>query len=177
MGSRNILQKHLNFVTCTEHTSGWTNIRNLENATYYKSNETYDVTNHVFGGSGYEIWKNLQSDLNFTSSLYKRKEAKYGIPIESKNGSLQISDGYLNDIYRGKADVFARQFTIMYDRHLFIDFLQPLENSKIGIFVKSNDLVEGFDIEVFFRPFENWTWMAVTLSSLGGIQKLSGKKE
>ena len=57
----------------------------------------------------------------------------------------------------------------MYDRHLFIDFLQPIENSQIGIFVKSNDLVEGFDIEVFFRPFENWTWMAVTLSSLGGI--------
>ena len=54
----------------------------------------------------------------------------------------------------------------MYDRHLFIDFLQPIEMSKVGIFVKSNDLVEGFDIEVFFRPFENWTWMVVTLSSL-----------
>ena len=38
----------------------------------------------------------------------------------------------------------------MYDRHLFIDFLQPIEKSKVGIFVKSNDLVEGFDIEVFF---------------------------
>ena len=106
----------------------------------------------------------------------KRKEAKYGIPKELKNGSLQISDGYLNDIYRGKTDVFARQFTIMYDRHLFIDFLQPIENSQVGIFVKSNDLVEGFDIEVFFRPFETWTWMAVTLSSLGGIQKLRGQK-
>ena len=159
-------QYYLNFVTCTEHKSGWTNIGNLENAPYYQSNDTYDVTNHVFGGSGYEIWKTLQSDLNFTSSLYKRKEAKYGIPMKLKNGSLQISDGYLNDIYRGKADVFARQFTIMYDRHLFIDFLQPIEKSKVGIFVKSNDLVEGFDIEVFFRPFENWTWMAVTLSSL-----------
>ena len=86
--------------------------------------------------------------------------------IESKNGSLQISDGYLNDIFQGKADIFARQFTIMYDRHLFIDFLQPIEKSNVGIFVKINDLVEGFDIEVFFRPFENWTWMAVTLSSL-----------
>ena len=54
----------------------------------------------------------------------------------------------------------------MYDRHLFIDFLQPIEKSNVGIFVKRNDLVEGFDIEVFFRPFENWTWMVVTLSSL-----------
>ena len=71
---------HLNFVTCTEHTPGWTNIGNLENAPYYKSNETYDVTNHVLGGSGYEIWKTLQTDLNFTSSLYKRKEGMYGIP-------------------------------------------------------------------------------------------------
>ena len=57
----------------------------------------------------------------------------------------------------------------MYDRHIFIDFLQPIEMSKVGIFVKRNDLVEGFDIEVFFRPFENWTWMAVISSSLGGI--------
>ena len=148
LGPRNILQKQLNFVTCTEHHPIWTNIGNLENAPYYKSNETYDVTNHVFGGSGYEIWKNLQSDLNFTSNLYKRKEKKYGVPIESENGSLQISDGYVNDVYRGKADIFARQFTIMYDRHLFIDFLQPIEKSKVGIFVKRNDLVEGFDIEV-----------------------------
>ena len=80
MGSRNILHKHFNFVTCTEHVPGWTNIENHENAPFFKSNDTYDVTNHVFGGSGYEIWKSLQSDLNFTSKLYKRKEAKYGIP-------------------------------------------------------------------------------------------------
>ena len=140
----------------------------------HRNNLVCIISISLFGGSGYEIWKNLQSYLNFTSNLYKRKEKKYGVPIESENGSLQISDGYVNDIYRGKADVFARQFTIMYDRHLFIDFLQPIENSQVGIFVKSNDLVEGFDIEVFFRPFENWTWLAVTLSSLGGIQKVLG---
>ena len=69
---KSTFEMHLKFDTCKEHTSGWTNIGNLENAPYYKSNETYDVTNHVFGGSGYEIWKSLQSDLNFTSTLYKR---------------------------------------------------------------------------------------------------------
>ncbi len=45
----------------------------LSLATYYQSNETYDVTGFVYGWT-ISILEKLESKLNFTSVLFTRKD-------------------------------------------------------------------------------------------------------
>ena len=152
-------------VTLTAHRISRVEIENLENAPYFHSNETYDVTDFLVGGTLYQVWKHLQATLNFTSKIYKRKVDVFGVPDKLQNGTFQLPDGYVNDVFIGKADVML-YINILYERFDFIDFMSPIQSQAMGIFVKRNSLGEGFDLTVFWRPFEKWTWTILIFSSL-----------
>ena len=92
-----------------------TDIINLNEAVYYSSNDTYDVTNHV-QGPHYRILKSLEETLNFTTKLYHRKSGGWGIPVIFQNGSIEVSDGMVRDIMLGKADLIIASLSLLYNR-------------------------------------------------------------
>ena len=134
------------------------------NATYFPSNQTYDVSNSI-QGSLFDIWNNFETTLNFTTKIYKRNDKIWGVPSQS-NGTIVLSDGVVNDVWSGKAHVLLSAATIVHARYLVIDYLQPIMTRDGGIFVKKEDLQEGFDLSVYWHPFENWTWILILSSSV-----------
>ena len=83
-----------------------TKIGNLENAIYDPLSDRYDVTNLVTGVF-YDILKNLEETLNFTTKLYKRKNGGWGLPQIYQNGSIELSPGMLSDLMHGSADLIV----------------------------------------------------------------------
>ena len=55
---------------------------------------------------------------------------------------------------------------MLHKRHFVMDFLQPIVPEAAGIFINKQMLKEGFDFEVFIRPFAKLTWVAIFGSSL-----------
>ena len=93
-----------------------TYIKDLNEAKYYSSNDTYDVTSNTYGPF-YEILRHLQKTLNFTTALYKRKKRGWGTPNLYSNGSLKaIDDGMVKDLMLGKADLIMASLSILYSR-------------------------------------------------------------
>ena len=140
-------------------------IENLKNAQYFPSNETYDVTDFVQGPI-FDIWTTLQTNLNFTTRIYSRKDDKMGVPIQHPNGSTSVPDGTIKDIMNGSGDVVLTCLTIMYNRYLVIDYLAPLDRYPVGIYVSKDSIQESFDFDVFSTPFDKWTWTTLISSSL-----------
>ena len=140
-------------------------IKSLKNAPYFPSNETYDVTGLVQGPI-YNIWKILQSKLNFTTEMYTRKDKKWGVPTKHPNGSVSVPEGHLKDVMDGSADIFLTSLAITYNRYLVIDYLVPVVSFSNGIFIKKDSIHESLDFEVFQKPFDKWTWTTIITSCL-----------
>ena len=136
-----------------------------ENATYFPSNKTYDVTGSA-QGLIFDIWKLLQNNLNFTTRIYSRMDDKWGVPIQHANGSISVPDGIIKDGMDGLADILLNRIVIMQERCLVIDFLVPLTSYSNGIFVKKDSMKERLDFQVFQKPLDKWTWTAMISSSL-----------
>ena len=140
-------------------------IDNKENAIYFPSNKTYDVTGLV-RGSFFDIWTTLQNNLNFTTNIYSRMDNKFGVPIQHSNGSISVPDGIIKDGMDGLADILLTGLAILYNRYLVIDYLVPLDSYPTGIYVNKYSIQESHDFEVFLMPFDKWTWTTMISLSL-----------
>ena len=60
-------------------------------APYFSNNSTYKVNDYV-NGIYYSVLELLQSELNFTLSLFKRSDALWGVVNQHPNGSYEGSD-------------------------------------------------------------------------------------
>ena len=167
---QNFLKRRQNFhgsklIALTLEFNDFIRIDNLKNVPYFPSNETYDVTGLV-KGSFFDIWAILQNNLNFTTKIYSRMNDKWGVPIQHPNGSIILQDGIIKDAIDGTADILLAPLSIIYNRYLVIDYLVPLHSELTGIFVNKESIHESFDFEVFYKPFDKWTWTALVSSSL-----------
>ena len=140
-------------------------IDNIENAIYFPSNKTYDVTGLV-RGSFFDIWTTLQNNLNFTTNIYSRMDNKFGVPIQHSNGSISVPDGIIKDGMDGLADILLTGLAILYNRYLVIDYLVPLDSYPTGIYVNKYSIQKSHDFEVFLMPFDKWTWTTMISLSL-----------
>ena len=128
----NFLKRRSNFMgiqmtAMTEISQGgrMINFENLHDAPYFLKNDTYDVT-YSTKGSFYEILKYMEKKLNFTTKLYKRKVAAWGIPKVYPNGSIQISDGMVKDVAFGSLDMIVTGLVMLPERFFAIDYLQTI---------------------------------------------------
>ena len=166
---QNFLKRRQNFhgsklIALTLESNNNIKIDNHTNAPYFPSNETYDVTGLV-QGSFFDIWRTLQTNLNFTTKIYSRMNNKWGVPIQHSNGSISVPDGIIKDGMDGLADILLAGLIITYDRYLVIDYLVPYDSYPNGIFVNKDSIQESFDFEVFYKPFDKWTWTVLISSS------------
>jgi hypothetical protein len=167
---QNFMKRRQNFhgsklIALTVEGSDYIKIDNKENAPYFPSNETYDVTGLV-RGTFFDIWTILQNNLNFTTNIYSRIDNKVGVPIQHPNGSISVPDGIIKDGMDGSADILLAGLAILYNRYLVIDYLVPLDSYPPGIYVNKYSIQESYDFEVFLMPFDKWTWTTLISLSL-----------
>ena len=77
----------------------------LSSAEYDEMSKTFDVTNSV-EGMFYYILQELQEYLNFTSSLHKRLDGKWGPTTVLANGSV-IAGGIIKSLTSGFAEMIV----------------------------------------------------------------------
>ena len=77
----------------------------LSSAKYDDMSQTYDVTNSI-SGMFYSIFEDLKESLNFTSSLHKRKDGKWGPTTVLANGSV-IAGGITKSVTSGFAEMIV----------------------------------------------------------------------
>ena len=123
-----------------------------ETATFYAGNQTYDVTNQVRKGMYYELFLDLEKELNFTYRLFKRKDGIFGSVVDNK------PTGSLSNLADGSADIFVGMYALISIREPYMKPLYPVANSIPGIFIKRN-LDEGLSMTIFFEPFKLQVWI------------------
>ena len=78
----------------------------LRMAPFDESSQQYDVT-YSTKGMFYDLFMVLQKTLNFTASLHKRKDSKYGVAKVLNNGSVIASGGIIEDVASGDAEIMV----------------------------------------------------------------------
>ncbi len=128
-------------------------------APFFENNQTYLVSNWTGPGLYYDLLKIMATDMNFTYSLYKRKDGLWGTVIDGK------PRGMLSNLYDGSADIIAAGFALSFVRSNFCQYLNPINSAKAGIFIKSESF-EDISYFLYIRPLTGNIWMVVILIAI-----------
>ena len=80
----------------------------LSSSTYDETSDTFDVTKSV-GGMYYEMFLIMQKRLNFTATLRKRKDGKWGPTTVLDNGTL-ITEGIVKSLTSGFGEMIVTMY-------------------------------------------------------------------
>ena len=122
----------------------------VQNARYFSENETYLVNDYI-SGAFHDILLELQSQINFTTKFFKRKERSWGYVYPQKNGSY-VATGMVGDLFFNRADLAVTSLSINPERAKYIDFLIQLDSQKIGLYIPIESSKGDFDYDIFFSP-------------------------
>ncbi len=127
-------------------------------AKFHSKNQTFEVTDLV-SGPQIEMFKQMSMSLNFSFSLYQRKDRAWG---SVQNGQ---PNGMLKNLHEGSADIVVAVYTISRIRADFVDFLPPFLGFKIALLI-GNHQVEEVTWTMFVKPFQWDIWIALILTAL-----------
>ena len=123
-------------------------------------------------GAFIDVLNIFQDKLNFTSNLYKHEEVSFG-NFHLVNGSVR-GTGIVGDVYEKKAVLAVAALTITKSRFEYIDYLFPMWNDRIGLYVRTKDISHKMDINLFVTPFQIYVWIMIgSLAFVIGIIKSS----
>ena len=94
----------------TEDAPSSYNHYDLETAKLNETSQTYDVT-HLTKGMFYDIFMILQDKLNFTATLHKREDSKFGYAKVLPNGTI-ITSKLHADVAEGDAEFLLARYAI-----------------------------------------------------------------
>ena len=94
----------------------------------------------------------LESQLNFTMALFKRKGGGWGYVYPQNDGSFEAT-GMIGDIFFKRADIVMSAITINHKRGLYIDYSISITKERVGLYIKSKNLKEDFDFHLLLSPF------------------------
>ena len=100
---------------------------------YFPENETYEVTNHIQGIFPAAL-DSMSRALNFTYSVYTRKDGVWGSPKKLDNGTV-IFPGVFGDLMEGKIDMVVTSYAIKLERKEYIDFLTPFGDERNALII------------------------------------------
>ena len=94
----------------------------------------------------------LQSHLNFTTALFRRKAGGWGYVYPQNDGSYKAT-GMIGDIFFKRADIAVAPLTINLNRGTYVDFAIPFTKEPVGLYIKSKSLQGDFDFHLLLSPF------------------------
>jgi hypothetical protein len=122
-------------------------------AKLHEKNQTYDVTN-IAGGLSHEIWKILEEKLNFTTSLYKRKDSEWGsLQFYDNNGTIG-SNGMIRNVLEQSADVVVASLFVLLNRIGPLKYLPIVGSDRYHVFIR-NHKEEELRYDTFSRQLLN----------------------
>ena len=156
------------------------NPRYLNEAPFFPNNKTY-LVNGFTKGIFQDVLEMLQDKLNFTYDMYKREEVSWGQVYKYPNGTI-IGTGIVGDVFFKRADMAVTSLTVTKERKDFVDFLPPIENQFIALFIPSDNVSENMDFETFLAPFHLHLWLVIALTgfvfaALLSMMKSSNRNE
>ena len=142
---------------------------------FHPNNDTFDVTKLANNPEYHEKFSNIfelkilkimESNFNFTSKLFMRKDMKTGSPLILSNGSTVIWGGVIQNLMDGSTEFSWDCYIMSPMRKHFVDFLPVLFFNYDEIFVPVEDLHEEMDWFVFFHPLASGIWIAIIIKSI-----------
>ena len=94
----------------------------------------------------------LESQLNFTTALFRRKAGGWGYVYPQNDGSFEAT-GMIGDIFFKRVDIVLAPVIINFKRGMYIDYAIPLTKEQVGLYIKSKNLQGDFDFHLLFSPF------------------------
>ena len=132
---------------------------------FFPNNNTYDVTNLLTNSKNkHSIFMSLEwmeTKFNFTAKLFLRKDMKFGSPKVLSNGSIELGNGAVKDVFEGSIDSLWSTVFMLPERAQFGTFLSPIGTINDGIYIPKVDLAESLDWDVFLGPLSTEIWIAV----------------
>ena len=143
----------------------------IEKARFFKSNQTY-LMNGFVKGIYIDILEHLQENLNFTTTLYKRKDVSYGKIIDWKNGTI-TGEGMISDIFFKRADMIIIGVLIDVERSLYVDYLRAISPFKWGLYISKRAVHDSIEYDNYFKAFHLYSWIIIMFSIIViGLVKL-----
>ena len=133
---------------------------NLSLASYEENSQTFDVTN-VAKGMFYDMFLLMQENLNFTATIKKRKDSKWGPTTLLANGTV-LPSGIVKSVTSGFAEMIVTSMAQTVARSQAMDILPPIVSPKAEIFIKA---IKDEEIywSLFLHMFPANVWLALYL--------------
>ncbi len=129
----------------------------LKKAKYFETNQTYDVTNLV-SGVYHDIIDDMAEHLNFTYSVYKRRDGVWGTVVDGK------PKGMLGNLADGSADLIAADFGMNLYRLSFCRHLPIITPLHLCIVI-NNNLPEKLEFGTYTFPYRGNLWLSIGICS------------
>ena len=101
---RNFHRYHLKAMT--EEESPYITFLNLSSTEFDQQSQTFDVTESV-QGMYHDMFLILQETLNFTATLHKRKDGKWGPLTVFSNGTIDEVEGIIESVISGFSEMIV----------------------------------------------------------------------
>ncbi len=128
-------------------------------APYFESNQTFLVDEWIGRGLFSDVLEILATDLNFSYSLYTRKDGGWGSIVDGK------PTGMLSNLHDGSADLILTAFAINSVRAQFANYLHPISIEYGAVFIRSQR-TEDLSYKLFLNPIGKETWYLIVFVAL-----------
>ena len=112
-----------------------------------------------------DVLELLETQLNFSTTLYKRKEEAWGMIYPQPNGSF-IGTGIIGDIFFKRADLAVAALGNVIGRARYVDYLPSLKYYYIDLFISRASGEHAIDIHLLLSPFAQDSWMLIISTAI-----------
>ncbi len=116
-------------------------------------------SSECFKGIFPDVFHELQSILNFTYTIHMPPDGEWG--AKRSDGSWT---GVIGQLAAREVDVAAADFRITALRGPVVDFLPPIDDPHMRLFIANP--AESFNWYAYVRPYPRITWGAIALAVL-----------
>ena len=130
----------------------------------FSENETYLVNGYT-SGIFQDVLDVLESQLNFSTLLYKRKTTYWGSFYHHLNGTV-YGTGMMGDIFYKNADITVAPLGVTFERGSFVDFLPTVKHYYMELYISKDSQEHAIDFHLLLSPFAQDSWILIILASL-----------
>ena len=130
----------------------------------FSENETYLVNGYT-SGIFQDVLDVLESQLNFSTLLYKRKTTYWGSFYHHLNGTV-YGTGMMGDIFYKNADITVAPMGVTFERGSIVDFLPTVKHYYMELYISKDSQEHAIDFHLLLSPFAQDSWILIIFASL-----------